>query len=62
MFSRNDETDEAPSIAPFNFDRFGTVPIGAVTYENRVGLVEEALVVTVSILAHRRCDLVIMDW
>jgi hypothetical protein len=45
----------------FTLDRFGTVPIGAVIV-NRVSLVEEALVVMVCILAHRRCDLVIMDW
>lgn len=52
----------AASIAPFASLVDITIPIGAVTYNSTVSNLTEPLAVTISVLAHRGCDLVLIDW
>jgi hypothetical protein len=61
-FHPNTGPMRAPFIALFPQLADNAIPIGTVTFYSTVSRLEEPLVLSVNILAHRGCDLVLVDW
>ena len=52
----------AASIAPFAHAVDITVPIGQIPYDSLISHVEEQLAITLSFVAHRGCDMALMEF
>lgn len=50
------------SIAPFAHTADITIPIGQIPYTSVISKIEEQLAITLSFVAHRGCDLALMEF